>query len=124
MKLILKSKQNYGTHVDEINEEFECIVEEVNTDNGAALKIVFENGFIQIEDNRIIHERGENKLIIETDQNYEVDYDTESGLIVLDLKGIEVNRFDVSEGLVGSAKYEISIVGVEPYMNEIEIYLV
>ena len=119
MKLILKSKQYYGTHVEEINEEFECKVD--NDDD--IIKIIFENGFIQIEEEKIIHERGENKLIIEKDNTYEVDYDTANGMIVLDLKGLEVNKTKNKSGLIASAKYEISMVGVEPYINEIEIYL-
>ncbi len=123
MKVLLKSKQNYGTHEEEINEEFECVVEKIETENGEVVKITFENGYIQIEDDRIIHERGENKLIIEPNNTYEVDYDTENGTIVLDLNGIEVNRFDVNDGLIAKAKYEIKIVGVEPYSNELEIYL-
>ena len=126
MKLILKSKQNYGTHEEEIKEEFECTIESITNPNGEEdiIKINFENGYIQIEDNRIIHERGENKLVIEENSNYEVDYDTANGMIVLDLKGIEVNKHKNREdGLIATAKYEISIVGVEPYLNEMEIYL-
>ena len=119
MKLIIKSKQYYGTHVEEIEEEFECTVD--NDDD--VIKIDFENGYIQIEEERIIHERGENKLIIEKDHTYEVDYDTAHGMIVLDLKGIEVKNHKKLTGLVASAKYEISMVGVEPYINEIEVYL-
>ncbi len=119
MKLILKSKQYYGTHEDEIEEEFECTVD----NNDDYIKINFENGYIQIEEEKIIHERGENKLIIEKDHTYEVDYDTANGMIVLDLKGIEVKNHKTLTGLVASAKYEISIVGVEPYLNEIEVYI-
>ncbi len=119
MKLILKSKQNYGTHEEEINEEFECTVD--NDDD--MIKISFENGFIQIEEDKIIHERGENKLVIEKDNTYEVDYDTANGMIVLDLTGIEVKKHDNTTGLIASAKYEIKMVGVDPYINEVEVYL-
>ena len=119
MKLILKSKQLYGTHEEEIEEEFECTVDQ----DDDVIKINFENGYIQIEEEKIIHERGENKLVIEKDTTYEVDYDTAQGMIVLDLKGLEVKKHPNATGLVGSAKYEISMVGIEPYINEIEIYL-
>lgn len=119
MKLILKSKQFYDTHVEEINEEFECTVD----DNDDIIKIYFENGYIQIEEDKIIHERGENKLVIEKDNTYEVDYDTQNGMIVLDLTGIEVKKNLAKNGLIASAKYEIKMVGIEPYINEIEIYL-
>ena len=119
MKLTLKSKQYYGTHDEEIVEEFECQVDK----NDDYIKIIFEDGYIQIEEEKIIHERGENKLVIEKDNVYEVDYDTANGMLVLDLKGLEVNNYKTENGLIASAKYEINIVGVEPYINEIEIYL-
>ncbi len=119
MKLILKSKQYYGTHEEEIEEEFECTVDK----DDDIIKINFENGYIQIEEEKIIHERGENKLVIEKDNTYEVDYDTAQGMIVLDLKGLEVKKHHNVTGLIGSAKYEISMVGIEPYINEIEIYI-
>ncbi len=119
MKLILESKQYYGSHVEEIKEEFECTVD----DNDDIIKIIFENGYIQIEEDKIIHERGENKLVIEKDSTYEVDYDTANRMIVLDLKGLEVNRTSNKTGLIASAKYEIKMVGVEPYINEINIFL-
>ena len=126
MKLILKSKQYYGTHEEEIVEEFDCDVEKLSQldSENEIIKINFENGYIQIEDDKIIHERGENKLVIEKDNTYEVDYDTEHGMIVLDLTGLEVKKhLDSSTGLMASAKYEIKMTGVEPYINEIEIYL-
>ncbi len=119
MKVLLKSKQYYGTHEEEIFEEFECSV----TNTNELIKIEFENGYIQIEDGKMIHERGENKFVVEEGKDSEVDYDTERGLIVLDLKGIEVIKEDTNIGLVGHAKYEISVKGIEPYVNEILIYL-
>ena len=119
MKLLLKSKQYYGTHEESIEEEFECTLDEQDD----VIKINFENGYIQIEEDKIIHERGENKLVIEKDNTYEVDYDTANGMIVLDLTGVEVKRHGNIEGLIASAKYEIKMVGIEPYMNEIEIYI-
>lgn len=119
MKLLLKSKQYYGTHEEEISEEFECTVD----DQDDVIKINFENGYIQIEEDKIIHERGENKLVIEKDKVYEVDYDTANGMIVLDLTGKEVKKNKTKSGLIASAKYEIKMVGIEPYINEIEIYL-
>lgn len=124
MKLTLKSKQHYGTNTEEINEEFECEVEKTIDDNNKEIiKINFENGYIQIEEEKIIHERGENKLVIEKDNTYEVDYDTAHGMIVLDLTGIEVVKHENLTGLIASAKYEIKMVGIEPYLNEIEVYI-
>ena len=120
MKVLLKSKQYYGTHEEEVSEEFDCIV----TNTNDIIKIEFENGFIQIENGKMIHERGENKFYVEEGKESEVDYDTERGLLVLDLKGIEVVKEDVQVGLVGRAKYEINVKGIEPYINEILIYII
>lgn len=119
MKLIIKSRQNYGTHVDEFIEEFQCSVREEEK----TLKIEFENGTITIEENKIVQERGENKIVIEPYKTNECDYDTEHGMFVLDIRGIEVKTWSAYKGLVAKAKYEILMVGVEPYINEIEIMI-
>ncbi len=119
MKVLLKSKQYYGTHEEEISEEFECVV--TNTDE--IIRIEFENGYIQIENGKMVHERGENKFVVEAGKESEVDYDTQRGLLVLDLKGVEVVKEKEEVGLVGHAKYEISVKGIEPYINEILIYI-
>ena len=119
MKLILKSKQDYGTYIDEFVEEFPCSVSKYDE----SLKIEFENGTITIEENKIIQQRGENKIIIEPNKVNECDYETEHGMFVLDIRGIEVNKTMKTTGSVAKAKYEILIVGVEPYINEIEILL-
>lgn len=120
MKVLLKSKQYYGTHEEEVSEEFECTL--TKTDD--YIRVDFENGYIQFEENKMTHERGENKFLVEVGKDTEVDYDTERGLIVLDLKGLEVIMGDKENGLIGSAKYEINIKGVEPYINEISVYIV
>ena len=125
MKLILNSKQNYGTHTEEYTEEFNCSVEK----NENLVKINFDNGTILIEENKIIYERNENKIIIEPGKINECDYETEHGMFVLDIKGIKVEtEYKAQEGIkagkVATAIYEIQIVGVTPYENTIEITLV
>ena len=125
MKVLLKSRQYYGTHEEEIVEEFDCTLEKIPQSDSKKdiIKINFENGFIQIEKDKITHERGNNKLIIEKDNTYEVDYETENGMIVLDLVGLSVTRHDNDTGLIASARYEIKMVGVDSYINEIEVYI-
>lgn len=131
MKLFLKSKQDYGTHIEEYAEKFECSVEQ----NENSIIINFNEGQIFIEENKITQARGENKIIIEVDKTSECDYETENGMFVLDIEGIQVEK-NVSNAenidsiletknklLVAKAKYKIIIVGVEPYINEIEIML-
>ena len=128
MKLIIKSKQNYKTHVEEFTEVFECTI---NIEENI-LKINFDNGFIQIEDNKIAYERGENKIVIEPNKTNECDYETQYGMFVLDIKGLSVNK-EIEDmnlldepsfsGLVAKAIYEIQMVGVETYENAIEIEL-
>lgn len=128
MKLIINSKQDYGTNVEEHTEEFDCSVETVNN----VLKIEFENGFIQIEENKLTYERGENKIIIEPNKTNECDFETQYGMFVLDIKCIsfenlikEYNNIveNLFSGTILKAKYEIQMVGVEPYENNIEIIL-
>ena len=128
MKLIINSKQDYGTNVEEYTEEFDCSVETVNN----VLKIEFENGFIQIEENKLTYERGENKIIIEPNKTNECDFETQYGMFVLDIKCIsfenlikEYNNIveNLLSGTILKAKYEIQMVGVEPYENNIEIIL-
>ena len=128
MKLIINSKQDYGTNVEEYTEEFDCSVETVNN----VLKIEFENGFIQIEENKLTYERGENKIIIEPNKTNECDFETQYGMFVLDIKCIsfenlikEYNNIveNLFSGTILKSKYEIQMVGVEPYENNIEIIL-
>lgn len=123
MKLIIKSKQNYGTHIDEYVEEFECSVEE----NENELKINFEEGFIKLEENKMVYERGENKIVIEPDKINECDYETPYGMFVLDIKGISLENYYINKkevyGTMATVKYEIQMVGVESYENNIEIVI-
>ena len=46
MKLTIKSKQDYGTHSDEFNEEMECIKTELEN----STLLTFQEGNIEIED--------------------------------------------------------------------------
>lgn len=117
MKLVLESKQDYGTHVEEYKEEFSCMVKE----EAGKVMIEFESGKITVEENRITQERGENKIIIEPNQIHECDYETEYGMFVLDIRGIEVEKREITSDFLARAKYEILMVGVEPYINEIVI---
>lgn len=127
MKLIINSKQNYGTSVEEYTEEFDCTVE-VQEDG---LKINFENGFIKIEDQKLTYERGENKIIIEPNKTNECDFETDYGMFVLDIKCISFEKtikdYNIEEniykGTLIKSTYEIQMVGVEPYENSIEIIL-
>ena len=124
MKLILNSKQNYGTHIEEYTEEFGCSVEK----NENIVKIKFDDGTILIEENKIVYERNDNKIIIEPGKINECDYETEHGMFVLDIKGISVEteykeQEKIQAGKIASAVYEIQIVGVAPYENTIEITL-
>jgi len=124
MKLILNSKQNYGTHIEEYTEEFNCSVEK----NGNIIKIDFDDGTILIEENKIIYKRNENKIIIEPGKTNECDYETEHGMFVLDIKGISIEisnetQEEIEAGKIATAVYEIQIVGVTPYENTIEITL-
>lgn len=129
MRVIIKSQQNYQTHIEEYKEEFECSIEF----DEHVLIINFEKGSLQIEDNKLIYIRGENKIVIEPKKVNECDYVTEYGMFVLDIKGLSVRKNVKSEEElrnvenaieVASARYEILITGVEPYENSIQIEIV
>lgn len=117
MKLIIKSKQDYGTHTEEYDEVFECTKKEL--DDGIIIE--FENGNILLTDKKIKYTRGENEMKIEEGIITECDFNTEHGMIVLDIEGLSVEKTAESFGILAKAKYKIKIVGVEPYTNEIEI---
>lgn len=120
MKLQIESRQDYGTHVEEYKEEFPCEIEEKEQ----KIIITFEQGKITIEENRIIQERGENKIVIEPNQMFECDYETEYGMFVLDIYGMEVEKREITDSFLARAKYEIRMVGVETYYNEIILRIV
>ena len=117
MKLIIKSRQDYGTFTEEHDEVFECTKKEL--DEGIIVE--FENGNILITDKKIIYSRGENEMRIEEGRITECDFNTEHGLMVLDIEGLSVEKTGDVTGTLVKAQYKIKIGGVEPYTNEIEI---
>ncbi len=117
MKLIIKSRQDYGTFTEEHDEVFECTKKEL--DEGIIVE--FENGNILITDKKIIYSRGENEMRIEEGIITECDFNTEHGLMVLDIEGLSVEKTGDVTGTLVKAQYKIKIGGVEPYTNEIEI---
>lgn len=119
MKLIIKSKQDYGTHIDEFEETFECTREKV----AGGLILNFDSGNIIISDKKITYKRGENEMNIEEGIVTECDFNTEYGMMVLDVEGKGVEITGNMIGLIARANYLIKIVGVEPYKSEIEIVL-
>lgn len=129
MKLIINSKQVYeAQHIENFTEEFECEIEkDINK-----ISIKFDNGSIQIKAKQIIYERGENKIIIEEEKTNGCDYETQYGMFVLDIKGksienvvnpLEQVQSNEIVGIIAKACYEISMVGVAPYDNYIEIII-
>ena len=117
MKLIIKSRQDYGTFTEEHDEVFECTKKEL--DEGIIIE--FENGNILITDKKIIYSRGENEMRIEEGIITECDFNTEHGLMVLDIEVLSVEKTGDVTGTLVKAQYKIKIGGVEPYTNEIEI---
>ncbi len=112
MKIQIKSRQDYGTHIEEMNEKIEC-------------EVVKEKDFIELKNNdihiliydkKIIQNRNGNEIIIEEGKVNETDYLTPYGVLKLITKGIAVMK---KENTV-IAKYKISLNGQE-YMNELEI---
>lgn len=129
MKLIIKSEQNYKTHIENYAEEFECSVGKIDN----FLQIDFENGAIKLYSNKLIYEKGANKIIIEPDKINECDYVTEYGTFVLDIKGCSLEKYlkstdelfkllnEKESAIIARASYEILIKGIESYENQIQI---
>lgn len=112
MKVQIKSRQYYGTHIEEINENIEC-------------EIVREKDFIElknqdinivIHNKKIIQNRNGNKIIIEEEKENETDYATAYGTLKLKTKGLSIKK---KENVI-TARYEIDFGG-QKYINELEI---
>lgn len=112
MKVQIKSKQDYGTHVEEINENIEC-------------EIIREKDFIELENKdihiviynkKIIQNRNGNRIIIEEEKENETDYATAYGTLKLKTKGLSIEN---KENVI-IVRYEIDFGG-QKYINELEI---
>lgn len=117
MKIKIKSKYDYGTHAEEMNEELECVVA-VKEDGGVVM--THDAGSILIEENRMTQLRNGNTMIIETGKTTVCQYQTEVGALELQIEGVLVERGEAGRPW-GRAVYLISAKGVEPYRVEIEI---
>lgn len=118
MKLTIKSKQDYGTHVEEFDEEMECIKSSVNGN----ILLTFQEGNIEIEDKKITYIRGENVMEIEENSTTEFEMVTEAGIIKMEIEGILVERTNNEIGLLAKTRYKLLLESADSYVNELEIY--
>lgn len=114
MKVQIKSKQDYGTHIDEVTEEIECELKK----NNELIELKNDILHIIIEENKIVQNRYGNNITVEYQKENECEYITEYGTFKMKTKGISIQK---SEKQI-IAKYEIEIGG-QRYLNEIEINL-
>lgn len=114
MKVQIKSKQDYGTHIDEAIEEIECELKKSNE----LIELKNDILHIIIEENKIVQNRYGNNITVEYQKENECEYITEYGTFKMKTKGISIQK---SEKQI-IAKYEIEIGG-QRYLNEIEINL-
>lgn len=114
MKVQIKSKQDYGTHIDEVTEEIECELKKSNE----LIELKNDILHIIIEENKIVQNRYGNNITVEYQKENECEYITEYGTFKMKTKGISIQK---SEKQI-IAKYEIEIGG-QRYLNEIEINL-
>jgi hypothetical protein len=105
MKLQIQSTQSYGTHNEEIYEEFDCKIE--NLDKMTC--ILYSKGRFVLKENSVIIENGNNKLLIKKGYRTNLTYKTEHGNIEMIVKGISVDiewedgvRNDIAEDVVGN----------------------
>ena len=118
MKLIIKSKQDYGTHVDEFNEEMECIKTELEN----STLLTFQEGNIEIEDDRITYIRGENVMEITRGEVTDFEMVTKEGTINMQIEGIIVERNKKETGVLAKTKYKLIVSEDAFYTNELELY--
>ena len=118
MKLIINSKQDYGTHVDEFDEEMECIKTEMEN----STLLTFQEGNIEIEDDRITYIRGENVMEIVKGEITDFEMNTKEGSINMQIEGISVERNKQEKGVLAKTKYKLIINENAFYTNELELY--
>ena len=118
MKLTMKSKQDYGTHSDEFNEEMECIKTELEN----STLLTFQEGNIEIEDDRITYIRGENVMEIVRGEVTDFEMITQDGSINMQIEGVIVERNRKENGLLARTKYKLIINEDSFYTNELELY--
>ena len=112
MKVQIKSRQDYGTHIDEVAEEIECELQKKDE----FVEIKNDILHIIIEENKIIQDRYDNRIVVEYQKENECEYITEYGTIKIKTKGISIQKGE--KQII--ARYEIEIGG-QKYINEIEI---
>lgn len=115
MKIEIKAVQDYGTHKEELKEEYDFNIIEENE----KLTIEFKNGKIEANQNKITYIRNQNIIIIEPGKTNICEYNTAYGKIYLEIIGekIEIRK----EPIYIKTKYIISAQGIPPYTNELEI---
>ncbi|MBR3887815.1 MAG: hypothetical protein IKJ32_01820 [Clostridia bacterium] len=118
MKLTIKSKQDYGTHIDEFNEEMECIKTELES----STLLTFQEGNIEIEDDRITYIRGENVMEITRGEITDFEMITKDGSINMQIEGLIVERIKQDKGVLAKTKYKLIISEDSAYTNELELY--
>jgi hypothetical protein len=118
MKLIIKSKQDYGTHVDEFNEEMEC----VKTELEKSTLLTFQEGNIEIEDDRITYIRGENVMEIVRNEVTDFEMITQEGVLTMQIEGLIVERNKKDIGVLAKTEYKLIINQNSSYTNELELY--
>ncbi|MBQ6860282.1 MAG: hypothetical protein IJO08_01385 [Clostridia bacterium] len=117
MKLTITSKQDYGTHIDEFSEEMECIKTELES----STLLTFQEGNIEIEDDRITYIRGENVMEISRGEVTDFEMVTKDGSINMQIEGIIVERNKQEKGILARTKYKLIISEDAFYTNELEL---
>lgn len=115
MKIQINSKQNYGTHTEEMKEEYDSQI----TEEKETLTIEFKNGKIKGNNKKIIYQKNKSTIIIELNQTNKCEYNTPYGKIFLEITGQEIEI--KKQPLNIKIKYQISAKGIPPYTNEVEI---
>ncbi|MBQ9314577.1 MAG: DUF1934 domain-containing protein [Clostridia bacterium] len=116
-RVMIKSSQIFGEHIDSIEEEHDAILEKF--ENG--MKIVYDNTSITILDEVVMIDRENSKLVIEKEKRNSTEYVTPYGNIAVEVEGKEIK---ISEGpIMMELSYIIKVGNAKDYLNKLQIIL-
>jgi uncharacterized beta-barrel protein YwiB (DUF1934 family) len=131
MKLQIHSTQKYSSHIDEINEVYDCEISQMDKKTC----ILYSKGRFVFDKNSVIIENDDNKLFIRKGITTNLTYNTEHGSIDMKITGISIDikwNKTVGAGLVSAREgdisvrfvYEIILGNNSPYVNDVRLTII
>ena len=116
--IIVKSKQFLDTHVDEIEEEHECLLEVIEKQ----IKIVYDNTVVIISKESAIIEKDNSKLVIQVGKRNRATYSTPYGNISIEIIGKEI-KYTENIQMNFKITYSIKLGELNEYVNELQLLI-